>query len=62
MRSTMYSWLGVMSRYWTIEFKVGIEEAFITAACFRLLMLASGREVVKPVRLVCLCACVYSSR
>ena len=43
-RSTRYSWLGVMSRYWTIEFMVGMEEAFITAACFRLLMLASGGE------------------
>lgn len=42
MRSTRYSWLGVMSRYWTMEFIVGMDEAFITAACFRLLMLASG--------------------
>lgn len=31
-----------MSKYWTIEFMVGMDEAFITAACFRLLMLASG--------------------
>lgn len=43
-RSTRYSWLGVTSRYWTMEFMVGMEEAFITAACFRLLMLASGGE------------------
>lgn len=44
MRSTRYSWLGVISRYWTIEFKVGIDDDFITAACFRLLMLVSGGE------------------
>lgn len=42
MRSTRYSWLGVISRYWTIEFKVGIDDDFITAACLRLLMLVSG--------------------
>lgn len=42
IRSTRYSWLGVISKYWTIEFKVGIDEALVTAACFRLLMLASG--------------------
>lgn len=27
-----------------MEFIVGMDEAFITAACFRLLMLASGGE------------------
>ena len=40
-RSTRYSWLGVMSRYCTMAFMVGMELAFTTAACFRLLILAS---------------------
>lgn len=44
MRSTRYSWLGVISRYWTIEFRVGIDDDFITAACFKLLMLVSSGE------------------
>lgn len=44
IRSTRYSWFGVMSRYCTIEVMVGMADAFITAACFRLLMLASSGE------------------
>jgi len=40
--STRYSWLGEMSRYCTMALSVGMADAFTTAACFRLLILASG--------------------
>lgn len=42
--STRYSWLAVMSRYWTMTLRVGIAEALTTAACLRLLILASSRN------------------
>ena len=40
--STKYSWLGVRSKYCTIAFRVGMSGALTSAACFRLLMLASA--------------------
>lgn len=44
IRSTKYSWFGVRSKYCTIVFRVGMSGALTSAACFKLLMLASATQ------------------